>query len=94
MKNNNTVKSTENDNIVLSTENDDIIKLINYNDFINTTSEFFTHMITSQSDLIKLINLSEFFSFALINSFNFSSSIKNKFELNDNQFMHELEFMS
>ena len=94
MKNDNTVKSMKNDNIVLSTKNSNTVKSINYNDFMNMTSESFAHMTTDQSNSIELVNLFEFFTFALINSFNFSSSMKNEFELNDNQLMYKLESMS
>ena len=94
IKNNDIVKSIKNNNTVLSTKNDDIMKSINYNDLMNITSKFLAHMITDQSDLTKLINLFKFFTLVLINSFNFSSFMKNEFELNDNQFMCELESMS
>ena len=84
IKNSNIVKLIKNNNIVLSTKNSNIVKSINYDNLMNTTFEFFTYMITDQSDLTELINLFKFFTFALINSFNFSSFIKNEFELNDN----------
>ena len=93
-ENSDTVKSMKNNHTVLSTKNSNIVKSINYNDFMNTTSESFTHMTTDQFDSTELVNLFEFFIFALINSFNFSSSMKNEFELNDNQLMCELESMS
>ena len=44
MKNSDTVKSMKNNNTVLLTENDDIVKSINYNNFMNMTSESFTHI--------------------------------------------------
>ena len=94
IKNNDTVESTKNNDTVLSTENSDTVKSINYNDLMNMTFEFFTHMTTDQSDSTESVNLLEFSVFALINSFNFSSSMKNEFELNDNQLMCELESMS
>ena len=83
VKNNNIVKSMKNNNIILLTKNDDIMKSINYNDFMNTTFEFLTHMTTDQFNLTESVNSFEFFTFALINSFNFSFSMKNEFELND-----------
>ena len=94
MKNSDTVKLTENNNTVLSMKNSNIVKSINYNDLMNMTSESLTHMTTDQFNSTESINLSEFFTFALINSFNFSSFMKNEFELNDNQLMCELESMS
>ena len=45
-KNNDTVKLIENNNIILLTENDNIVKSINYNDLMNMTFEFLTHMTT------------------------------------------------
>ena len=60
------------------------MKSINYDDFMNMTSEFFTYITTDQFNSTELVDLSEFFTLALINSFNFSSSMKNEFELNDN----------
>ena len=94
MKNNNIVKLTENDDIILLIKNSNIVKSINYNDLINITFEFFTHMTTDQFNSTELVNLSEFFTFALINSFNFSSFMKNEFELNDNQLIYEFKSMS
>ena len=93
-KNNDIVESTENNDIVLSTENSNTVKSINYNDFMNTTSESLTHTTIDQFNSTELVNSFKFFTFALINSFNFSSFMKNEFKLNDNQLMHELEFMS
>ena len=46
MKNSNIVELTENDDTVLLMKNDDTVKSINYNNFMNMTSEFLTHMIT------------------------------------------------
>ena len=94
MKNNDTIELTENNDTVLSMKNDNTVKLINYNDFMNTTFEFFTHMITDQFNSTELINLFKFFVFTLINSFNFSSFIKSEFKLNDNQLICELKSMS
>ena len=94
MKNNDTVELTENNDTILSMKNNNTVKSINYDDFMNMTSESFTHMITDQLNSIELVDLSESFVLALINSFNFSSSMKNEFELNDNQLMCELESMS
>ena len=93
-KNSDTVESMKNNNTVLSMKNDDTVKSINYNDLMNTTSESLTHTTTDQFDSTESVNLLEFFILALINSFNFSSSMKNEFKLNDNQLMHELESMS
>ena len=83
-ENNDIIESMKNDDIVLLTKNSDTVKLINYDDFMNMTSKFFAHMTTDQLDLTELINSLKFFTFALINSFNFSSFMKNKFKLNDN----------
>ena len=83
MKNSNTVESMKNDDIILSMKNDNTVESINYNDFMNMTFESFAHMITDQSNSTELINLFKFSALALINSFNFSSSMKNEFKLND-----------
>ena len=94
MKNSDTVKLIKNNNTVLLTENSDTVKSINYNDLINMTFESFTYTTIDQLNSTESIDLSEFFILALINSFNFSSSMKNEFKLNDNQLMHKLESMS
>ena len=93
-ENNDIVESTENNNTVLSTKNDNTVKSINYNDLMNMTFEFSAHTTTDQLNSTESVNSLEFFTFALINSFNFSSFMKNEFELNDNQLMCELESMS
>ena len=83
-ENNEIVKSTKNDNTILSMKNDNNVKSINYNDFMNMTSESLTHMIIDQFNSTELVDLFKFFILALINSFNFSSFMKNEFEWNDN----------
>ena len=93
-KNNNIVKSMKNNNTVLSTKNSNTVKSINYDNLMNITFKSFTHTTIDQLDSIESVNLFEFSALALINSFNFSSFMKNKFKLNNNQLMYELEFMS
>ena len=82
-ENDDIVESMKNDNTVLSTEINDTVKSINYDDFMNMTFESFAQMIIDQFNSTESVNLSEFFTLTLINSFDFSSSIKNEFELNN-----------